>query len=128
MAAKTVLLVDDDDDIVTAMRAVLEPAGYRILTAADGNMGLALAEREQPDLVVVDMMMPKKSGFLVLEKLKQRPGGGPRVIMVTANESARHREYAERLGVDDYLLKPLEMNHFLDRVRRLCPLPEDRDD
>jgi DNA-binding response OmpR family regulator len=121
MAARTILLVDDEPDIVDAMRAALERSGYRIVTAADGNMGLALAERENPALVVVDMMMPKKSGFLVLEKLKQRPGGGPRVIMVTANESARHREYAQKLGVDDYLVKPFEMDQLLESVRRLCP-------
>src|SRR5881394_1561029 len=77
---KTVLLVDDDTDILHALRTVLERKGYRVLTATDGNMGLAVAEREGPDLVVVDMMMPKKSGFLVLEKLKSRPEQGPRVI------------------------------------------------
>jgi DNA-binding response OmpR family regulator len=124
MTDKTVLLVDDEADIVELMRAVLEPAGYRIVTAEDGNMGLALAERERPNLVVVDMMMPKKSGFLVLEKLKQRPGGGPRVIMVTANESTRHREYAQKLGVDDYIIKPFEMALLLESVRRLCPLED----
>src|SRR5262245_13459271 len=70
MPAKTVLVVDDDPDIVGALRTALECAGYRVLTAADGDAGLAAAEREAPDLVVVDMMMPKRSGFLVLEKLK----------------------------------------------------------
>jgi DNA-binding response OmpR family regulator len=122
MAGKTVLLVDDEPDIVASMRAALEEAGYRIVTAADGNMGLALAERENPALVVVDMMMPKKSGFTVVENLKQRPGSGPRVIMVTANESARHRDYALKLGVDDYLVKPFGMEQLLSSVRRLCPL------
>jgi DNA-binding response OmpR family regulator len=122
MAVKTILVVDDEADIMQAMRTALERAGYRIVTAADGNMGLAQAERENPSLVVVDMMMPKKSGFLVLEKLKQQRGGGPRVIMVTANEGARHREYAQKLGVDDYLVKPFEMEKLLESVRRLCPL------
>jgi two-component system alkaline phosphatase synthesis response regulator PhoP len=121
MAARTILLVDDEPDIVTAMRAALESAGYRILVAEDGNMALALAECEQPDLAIVDMMIPKKSGLAVLEMLKKRPGGGPPVIMVTANESARHREYAQRLGVDDYMVKPFEMERLLESVRRLCP-------
>jgi len=120
MAAKTILVVDDEPEIVASVRAALEKAGYRVVTAADGNMGLALAERENPALVVVDMMMPKKSGFAVLEKLKQRPTGGPRVVMVTANEGARHREYAQKLGVDDYILKPFEMEQLLASVRRLC--------
>lgn len=120
---KTVLLVDDDADIVSAMRTVLERKGYRILTATDGNMGLAVAERESPHLVVVDMMMPKKSGFLVLEKLKSRPDG-PRVIMITGNEGSRHRAYAETLGVDDYLRKPFDMARLVEAVQRLCPLEE----
>jgi DNA-binding response OmpR family regulator len=121
---KTVLLVDDDDDILTAMQTALEQAGYRVLMASDGNMALALAERETPDLVVIDMIMPKQSGILVLEKLKARPGGGPPVIMVTANEGARHRTHAESLGVDDYIYKPFGMSRLIDSVRRLCPMTE----
>jgi DNA-binding response OmpR family regulator len=119
---KTVLLVDDDTDILGAMRTMIERKGYRVLTASDGNMGLSVAERELPHLVVVDMMMPKKSGFLVLEKLKSRPDGGPKIIMITANEGSRHRAYAEALGVDDYIRKPFDMNRLLDAVNRLCPL------
>ena len=120
---RTILLVDDDADIVSAMRAVLERRGYRVLTAADGNAGLAAAEGEGPDLVVVDMMMPKKSGFLVLEKLKGR-GGGPPVIMITANEGSRHKAYAESLGADDYIRKPFAMDRLLESVERLCPRAE----
>ena len=73
-------------------------------------------------MVVVDMMMPKKSGFFVLDILKRRPGGGPPVIMVTANEGARHRAYAQKLGVDDYFTKPFAMEELLASVHRLCPL------
>jgi DNA-binding response OmpR family regulator len=122
MAAKTILLVDDEPEIIASMRAALEQAGYRVVAAEDGNMGLALAERENPALVVVDMMIPRKSGFAVVEKLKQRTGGGPHVIMVTANESTRHRDYALKLGVDDYFVKPFDMEKLLESVRRLCPL------
>src|SRR5581483_6165933 len=94
-ASKTILIMDDDLEILTALRTVLERHQYRVLTASDGNTGLALAEREQPHLVVVDMMMPKKSGFVVLEKLKSRKEASARVIMITANEGGRHRAYAE---------------------------------
>jgi DNA-binding response OmpR family regulator len=121
---KTVLLVDDDPDIRSALQTVLERKGYRVLTASDGNMGLAVAERESPHLVIVDMMMPKKSGFLVLEKLKSRPEGGPKVIMITGNEGSRHRAYAEILGVDDYIRKPFEMARLVEAAERLCPLGE----
>jgi DNA-binding response OmpR family regulator len=123
-ARKTILLVDDDAEILGAMKTVLERKGYHILTASDGNMGLAIAEREAPDLVIVDMMMPKKSGFLVLEKLKSRPEQGPRVIMITANEGSRHRAYAEVLGVDDYIRKPFEIGRLVESVQKLCPLDE----
>ena len=124
-AVKKVLLIDDDPDILAALRTALERKGYRVLTASDGNQGLAVAEREQPDLVVVDMMMPKKSGFLVLEKLKARDADRPRVIMITANEGSRHRAYAEMLGVDDYLRKPFALDVLLDSVQRLCPLADE---
>jgi DNA-binding response OmpR family regulator len=120
-AARTVLLVDDDTEICNALSALLEGRGYRTLVAADGNMALAAAEREQPDLVIVDMMMPKKSGFLVLEKLKARRDAGPRVIMITANEGSRHKAYAEGLGVDDYIRKPFALERLLESVERLCP-------
>ena len=119
---KTILLVDDDEEVLQAVSALLEGAGYRVLTAADGNLGLALSERESPDLVVVDMMVPLKSGLLVLEKVKARPHAPP-VIMITANESPRHKAYAERLGADDYQCKPLDNDRLLASVRRLCPLP-----
>ena len=118
---KTILLVDDDREIVSALQALFQKRGYRVVTASDGNMGLAMAERENPDLVIVDMMMPKKSGFLVLEKLKQRGEESPKVIMITANEGSRHRAYAELLGADDYLRKPFAMDKLLESVNNLCP-------
>jgi DNA-binding response OmpR family regulator len=122
-STKTILLVDDDLDILSALRTILETWGYRVVTAKDGNEGLAAAEREAPDLVLVDMMMPKKSGFLVLETIKNRQGNNPPVIMMTANAGGRHRAYAEVLGVDDYLHKPFDLKALLAAVRRLCPLP-----
>ena len=114
-----VLLVDDDAEIIESMRTVLESKGYEILVARDGNQGLLIAERENPDLVVLDMMMPKRSGFLVLERLRRSRPVPMRVIMITANEGSRHRAYAEMLGVDDYLRKPFAMDRLLDSVQRL---------
>jgi DNA-binding response OmpR family regulator len=116
---KRILLVDDDPEIVESMRAVLESRGYRILVARDGNQGLVLAEGQEPDLVVLDMMMPKRSGFLVLEKLRRSRPNPMRVIMITANEGSRHKAYAEMLGVDDYIRKPFAMDRLLESVDRL---------
>jgi DNA-binding response OmpR family regulator len=116
---RRILLVDDDPEIVESMRTVLESRGYTILVARDGNQGLALAETEEPDLVVLDMMMPKRSGFLVLEKLRRSRPNPMRVIMITANEGSRHKAYAEMLGVDDYIRKPFAMDRLLESVDRL---------
>lgn len=119
MQARTILLVDDDAEVIEAMRAVLETKGYRVVVARDGNAGLAAAERENPDLIVLDMMMPKKSGFLVLEKLRTRPGGMIPTIMVTANEGSRHRAYAEFLGVRDYLRKPFAIEKLVRSIEKI---------
>jgi DNA-binding response OmpR family regulator len=118
-AAKRVLLVDDDPEIIDAIRFALEAKGFQIFIARDGNQGLAMAEREDPDLVILDMMMPKRSGFLVLEKLRRTRQVPVRVIMITANEGARHKAYAEMLGVDDYIRKPFAMDKLVDAVQRL---------
>lgn len=116
---KRVLLVDDDRDIIESMRIALEAKGHEVLVAHDGNQGLATVEREDPDLVILDMMMPKRSGFLVLEKLRRTRRVPIRVIMVTANEGSRHKAYAEMLGVDDYLRKPFPMDRLMESVTRL---------
>jgi DNA-binding response OmpR family regulator len=118
-APKTILLVDDDPEIIESMRAILENRGFRILVARDGNAGLAVAERENPDLIVLDMMMPKKSGFLVLEKLKGRPGGLIPTIMITGNEGSRHRAYAEFLGVKDYIRKPFALEKLVKSIEKI---------
>ena len=116
---KRILLVDDDAEIIESMRTVLEAKGYTVMIARDGNQGVAPAEKELPDLVVLDMMMPKRSGFLVLERLRRSQQTPLRIIMVTANEGSRHRAYAEMLGVDDYIRKPFAMDRLLESVSRL---------
>ena len=117
--AKRVLIVDDDNEIVESVRFALEAKGYAVLIARDGNQGLAMAEREDPDLVILDMMMPKRSGFLVLEKLRRSRPVPLRVIMITANEGSRHKAYAEMLGVDDYIRKPFAMDRLMESVGKL---------
>ena len=118
-SSKRILLVDDDYEIVESMRVALESRGHEIMVARDGNQGLAMAEREDPDLVILDMMMPKRSGFLVLEKLRRSRPVPMRIIMITANEGSRHKAYAEMLGIDDYIRKPFPMDRLLKSVSRL---------
>ncbi len=116
---KRILNEDDDPEIVESLRFALEAKKYQVLIARDGNQGLVLAEREDPDLLILDMMMPKRSGFLVLEKLRRTRPMPLRVIMITANEGSRHKAYAEMLGVDDYIRKPFAMDRLVESVDRL---------
>jgi DNA-binding response OmpR family regulator len=118
-SAKRILLVDDDQEIIESMRVALEAKGYQVFVARNGNEGLAMAEREDPDLIILDMMMPLRSGFLVLEKLRVTRTFPTKVIMVTANEGNRHKAYAETLGVDDYIRKPFAMDRLLKSVAKL---------
>ncbi|MFO1022651.1 MAG: response regulator [Planctomycetales bacterium] len=115
--AATILLIEDDREIQTTIRSVLESVGYHVLAAPNGVEGRKLATSHNPDLVITDMMMPQLGGFPVLEYLKGLPNP-PKVIMITANEGGRHKAYAEMLGVDDYLRKPFAMDVLLESVER----------
>lgn len=119
VARPRVLLVDDDEEIVESMRYALEQAGFHVTIARNGNQGLAMIEAVEPRLLILDMMMPKRSGFLVLEELRRQGIEGFRVIMVTGNEGHRHRQYAELLGVDEYLHKPFPMERLVEAALRL---------
>jgi len=116
---KKILVVDDDPSIIETLKYALEAKGYDVLIARDGNQGLAIADREDPDLVILDMMMPKRSGFLVLEKLRRSRPVPIRIIMITANEGSRHKAYAEKLGVDEYIRKPFPVNRLVESAERL---------
>jgi len=122
LAGKTILIVEDDLDMVSALAAVIGDTGATVRTATDGNAALLVAEECKPDLVVLDAMLPKRSGFLVLEKLKgpnKKRGQKPYVIMITGNEGKRHQMWAQSLGVDDYLNKPFRMERLVDSVGKL---------
>src|ERR1700753_2988167 len=118
---KRVLLVDDDNDILTSMQAAFEPTGAIIETASNGNKAVELAEKSNPDLVVLDMMLPGRSGFLVLEKIKARKPRNtkPFVIMITGNQGARHKMYAESLVVSKSLPKPVKMDKLISTAEKL---------
>ncbi len=121
LEGKTILVVDDDPDILTAVSAGLKDSGATIHTASDGNSAVAQVEKTNPDLVILDIMLPQKSGFLVLERLRQNKprGSKPHVIMITGNEGRRHRQYAEALGVDEYLNKPFRMERLIEVTHKL---------
>lgn len=118
---RTVLVIDDDPDIRDLLRSALEDRGFRVQCAPDGEIGVVKALSTPPDLVIVDMMMPRASGFQVLEKLKQHHRLPVPVIMLTGNDSDHQRAYAEFLGVDAYLNKPVRPAQLFQAVDRFCP-------
>ena len=118
--AKTILLVDDDFELADAVQAMLERQGHRVLYARDGLQGKQMIYDHRPDLVILDMMMPRMGGYPVLEHFKGKADAPP-IIMITANEGSRHKMYAELLGVVDYLRKPFAMEKLLEAVAKaLC--------
>jgi DNA-binding response OmpR family regulator len=121
LEGKRILLVDDDSDILMSLQAAFEPTGAVVETAANGNKAVELAEKGQPDLVILDMMLPGRSGFLVLEKIKARKPRNmkPFIIMITGNPGKRHQMYAESLGVAEYFTKPVKLDKLVATAERL---------
>ena len=120
---KLILVVDDDRELVDAMRTVLERQGFKVIQAHDGHQGKQAIYNQRPDLVILDMMMPRMGGYPVLEHFKDKPDAPP-IIMVTANEGSRHKAYAEYLGVVDYIRKPFAIERLLDTVQKVLPAGE----
>lgn len=125
LAGKVILVVDDDRDILTSIQAALADLGPEVMTASDGNTAVTLAQQRSPDLVILDQMLPAKSGLLVLEAIKQgkQRSDPPRVVMITANPGHRHKDYAQSLGVDAYLNKPFRMEKLTEAVLKLIGGP-----
>jgi DNA-binding response OmpR family regulator len=117
-ATKTVLIVDDDQELVDGLRMVLERQGFRVIRASDGHQAKAAIYNQRPDLVILDMMMPRMGGYPVLEHFRGKAEAPP-IIMITANEGSRHKAYAEYLGVVDYIRKPFAMERLLETVRKV---------
>ncbi len=115
LSGYTILIVDDDPDILESMELAMRAEGATTAVAEDGTEAVQENERVNPDAVILDMMLPKRSGFLVLEELTKMEVP-PIVIMVTANEGKRHMAYAQSLGVSEYLYKPVSLDRLINRV------------
>jgi DNA-binding response OmpR family regulator len=118
-----VLIVDDDRDVLESMDAAFQAEGAATQLATDGNEAVRICIEDPPDIVILDMMLPRRSGFLALEKIKGHEDS-PLVIMVTANEGKRHQAYAESLGVDEYLLKPVPLGRLVNVAAELIEKAE----
>ncbi|MCP4834430.1 MAG: response regulator [Phycisphaera sp.] len=115
---RRILVVDDDPDILASTTLALESEGAEVLPAEDGNTAVSIFLASEPDGVVLDMMLPRRSGFLVLEKIRENEPDIP-VVMVTANQGRRHHAYADNLGVSAYLVKPVPMIRLIETLDQL---------
>ena len=122
-----ILVVDDDPDILDAVALILESQGYEVVTARDGIEGLANLKAEQPDLMILDLMMPKMDGFAVCKELQDPRWSKykdiPILILTSVREEASRRRYELETGlaldVDDYVEKPMSPDVLLKRVSTL---------
>ncbi len=120
---KTILVIDDEQDVLDIVRSVLKTKGYNVLCANGGEEGLVMAERDRPDLLVADLMMPKVSGLEVIKRVKasSRLNGIPIVVLsaVSADKDRPADFWARGLGVDEFIEKPFDPLDLLGRVEAL---------
>lgn len=120
MANEKILVVDDSPTDLKLMTAPLRTRGYQIVTAVDGEQALELAVKEQPRLIVLDIVLPKKNGFQVCRQLKTSPDTQDiKIIMLTSKTQDSDRFWGLQQGADEYLTKPFDEEHFLARIAEL---------
>jgi DNA-binding response OmpR family regulator len=113
-----ILIIEDETPMRTALKDVIEAEGYRALTAADGESGLQRAIEEKPDLILLDVMMPRLDGYEVCTELRRLANPVP-ILMLTAKGQIEDRVIGLDAGADDYLVKPFSTEELLARVRAL---------
>ena len=115
---QTVLVADDDVDVLNLVRFRLERDGLRVLTAADGVEALELARAERPRVCVLDVMMPKLGGLELVQRLREDPATSTtRIILLTARSAEDHVNEGFEFGADDYVIKPFSPQELRQRVR-----------
>ncbi|MEW6607406.1 MAG: response regulator [bacterium] len=120
MSKKKILVIDDEPYLVMALKIRLENVGYDVITASDGVEGLDKAQGENPDLIVLDVMMPKKSGYEVCQILKSDDQYKHiPIIMLTAKGQKSDKEWGEKVGADAYITKPFDDAELLSKINEL---------
>ncbi|MCB9076058.1 MAG: response regulator transcription factor [Anaerolineaceae bacterium] len=118
ITGQTILVVDDDKEIVRLVRAYLEKAGFQVLTAYDGSTALHILRRERPALVVLDLMLPDQDGWDITRLVRSDPAlAGTPIIMLTARIDDTDKIIGLELGADDYVTKPFNPREVVARVR-----------
>ena len=115
--AKRILIADDEPNIVLSLEYLMRQRGYTVTTARDGDEALAAVDAETPDLVLLDVMMPRKDGYQVCQLLRERRDlADMRIIMLTAKGREVEREKGLSMGADDYITKPFATQDVVNRV------------
>jgi len=118
--SKVILVVDDEPNILLSLEYLMQQAGYEVRSARDGDAALEAMENGLPDLVLLDVMMPKRDGYEVCQAIRARPEWkGVKVIMLTAKGREVEREKGMSLGADDYVTKPFATQELVDKVRQV---------
>lgn len=113
----TALIVDDEDSLRKLMVMRFEQEGFRVLSAGNGNDGWTLAEKEKPDVVILDIIMPGLHGFEVLQRIRQNPTLDQTVVVMTSAKSYKPDiEAAKKMGADDYCIKPADFDELVATV------------
>ena len=117
--SKRILIADDETDIVETLQFMLEVEGFECLTAYNGEDALNLAKREMPDLLILDVMMPKINGYKVCSLLKfDAKYKNIPILMVTARSQEEDKMIGEETGADEYITKPFEINDVVEKVKK----------
>lgn len=120
MTQRTILVVDDEPFICRSLTFVLRKDNYRVLEARNGEEALAVIREHRPDLVFLDVMMPKINGFQVTEQVRADPSlSGVKIILLTAKGQESDREVGRVAGANDYMTKPFSPTKILDRAREI---------
>ncbi|GBD42902.1 Transcriptional regulatory protein WalR [bacterium HR40] len=118
MSGKRVLIVDDEPNIVLSLEFLMKKAGFEVEVARNGREALAALDRDPPDLLLLDVMMPEIDGFEVCERIRARPEWRrTRIVMLTARGRESERERGLALGADAYVTKPFSTRELVDKVR-----------
>lgn len=120
MQKKKILAVDDEPNILMSIEFILEMEGYEVHTSRDGEEALEVAERVRPDLILLDVNMPRKDGYEMCRILREREDlAGTKVIMLTAKGQTLERKKGLEVGADDYVTKPFSAADLLEKIRAM---------
>ncbi len=113
---KRVLIVEDEPNIVESLRFLLEREGLEVVVQSDGGLAMESVRASFPDLVILDVMLPNRSGFDILRDIHAMPGSQPKVMVLTAKGQARDRLTAEEIGVDKFMTKPFSNKEIVGNI------------